>query len=164
MKGLADYVHSKGLKLGTYNDMGTSTCGKYPGECKDTHCTLPGYMTVDAQTYADWGIDSLKMDGCNSVHTHAILDPAYIFMGDSMNKTGRPILYSCSWPDYIRSIPATVDYANTAAHCNIWRMYGDIQVLLHLYYCTWRISEHMATSGELACPECIVVDRAISVS
>lgn len=34
MKALADYVHRKGLKLGTYNDMGTATCGKYPGECK----------------------------------------------------------------------------------------------------------------------------------
>ena len=37
MKALADYVHSKGLQLGTYNDMGTATCGKYPGECKDDH-------------------------------------------------------------------------------------------------------------------------------
>ena len=35
--------------------MGTGTCGKYPGECKDAVCTLPGYMTVDAQTYASWG-------------------------------------------------------------------------------------------------------------
>jgi hypothetical protein len=49
LKSLADYVHAKGLKLGTYNDMGTATCGKYPGECKDEVCTLPGYMTVDAQ-------------------------------------------------------------------------------------------------------------------
>jgi len=106
--------------------MGTGTCGKYPGECKDEVCTLPGYMTVDAATYAGWGIDSLKMDGCNSIHTHAILDPAYEFMGDALNKTGRPVLYSCSWPDYIRSIAPpgnnTVDYKTTAEHCNIWRM------------------------------------------
>lgn len=78
------------------NDMGTATCGKYPGECKDEVCTLPGYMTVDAQTYASWGISSLKMDGCNSIHTHAVLDPAYEFMGSALNKTGRPILYSCT--------------------------------------------------------------------
>jgi hypothetical protein len=37
------------------------------------------------------------------------------------------MLYSCSWPDYIRTIPATVNYTNTAAHCNIWRMYNDVQ-------------------------------------
>ena len=39
------------------NDMGTATCGKYPGECKDEVCTLPGYMDVDATTYSSWGID-----------------------------------------------------------------------------------------------------------
>ena len=76
MRALADYVHSLGLKLGTYNDMGTETCGGYPGECKDESCSLPGYMGVDAATYAGWGIDSLKMDGCHSVHTHGVLDPA----------------------------------------------------------------------------------------
>ena len=34
---------------------GAGTCGKYPGECKDEVCTLPGYMTVDAETYAACG-------------------------------------------------------------------------------------------------------------
>ena len=59
-------------------------------------------------------------DGCNSIHTHEILDPAYEFMGEAMNKTGRPILYSCSWPDYIRtnkSLAHGVDYDTTAKHC-----------------------------------------------
>ena len=37
--------------------MGTATCGKYPGECKDEVCTLPGYMNIDAATYTSWGID-----------------------------------------------------------------------------------------------------------
>ena len=69
------------------------------------------------------------MDGCNSVHTKEILDPAYIFMGSELNKTGRPVMYSCSWPDYIRTSPfnLTVNYSKTAEHCNIWRMYSDIQ-------------------------------------
>ena len=90
--------------------MGTGTCGKYPGECKDEVCTLPGYMTVDAETYASWGISSLKMDGCNSIHTHAILDPAYEFMGAALNKTGRPILYSCA-----NMFPTDSDTAHCAA-------------------------------------------------
>lgn len=127
MHALADYVHTRSLKLGTYNDMGTATCDTYPGECKDETCTLPGYMTVDAETYAAWGIDSLKMDGCNSIHSHKILDPAYEFLGAAINKTGRPIMYSCSWPDYIRTSDSVVNYSNTAQHCNIWRMYTDIQ-------------------------------------
>ena len=128
MAALAAYVHSKGLRLGTYNDMGTKTCGGYPGECGDENCTFnKSFIVEDAKTYASWGIDSLKMDGCNSIHTHAILDPAYIHMGDALNKTKRPILYSCSWPDYIRTEPAKVNYSMTAQHCNIWRMYNDIQ-------------------------------------
>eukprot|EP00940_MAST-03C_sp_MAST-3C-sp2_P001094 g1094.t1 len=127
MKALAKYVHAKNLKLGTYNDMGTATCAGYPGECKDEKCTLPGYMTLDAETYASWGIDSLKMDGCNSVHTEEVLNPAYEFLGTALNKTGRPVLYSCSWPDYLRSAGINVNYSMIATHCNIWRMYDDIQ-------------------------------------
>ena len=98
MKALSEYVHGKGLKLGTYNDMGTKTCNQYPGACKDATCTLPGYMHVDAETYAAWGIDSLKMDGCFSNHTHAILDRGYIFMGKQLNETGRlvPMYQACS--------------------------------------------------------------------
>ena len=127
MKALADYVHSKGLKLGIYNDVGTKTCGGYPGECEDKNCSLPGYMALDAKTYAAWGIDSLKMDGCNSVHTAEVLDQAYIFIGQQLNQTGRPILYSCSWPDYIRAAQLPVNYSLVAEHCNIWRMYDDVQ-------------------------------------
>jgi len=127
MKQLAEYIHSKGLKFGIYNDMGTETCGAYPGECKDEQCTLPGYMGIDAATYAAWGVDSLKMDGCNSNHSSEVLDTAYIFMGDELNNTGRDILYSCSWPDYIRLNGLTVNYTKIASHCHLWRMYGDIQ-------------------------------------
>lgn len=34
------------------------TCGGYPGS--------EFYMSVDAQTFADWQIDYVKFDGCNS--------------------------------------------------------------------------------------------------
>ena len=52
IKGTADYVHSKGLKLGIYEDAGTATCAGYPGSL--------GHETIDAQTFADWGVDYLK--------------------------------------------------------------------------------------------------------
>lgn len=51
-------MHKRGLKLGIYGDMGTLTCGGYPGS--------KFYLQTDAQTFADWGIDSFKMDGCYS--------------------------------------------------------------------------------------------------
>ena len=51
-------VHSKGLKLGIYEDFGTKTCAGFPGS--------EFYLKLDAQTFAEWGIDLLKFDTCNS--------------------------------------------------------------------------------------------------
>lgn len=51
-------MHERGLKLGIYSDMGYDTCAGYPGS--------KFYMEMDAQTFAEWGIDSLKLDGCYS--------------------------------------------------------------------------------------------------
>ena len=51
-------MHKKGLKLGIYEDFGTKTCAGYPGS--------EYYLQTDAQTFADWGVDLLKLDGCNS--------------------------------------------------------------------------------------------------
>src|SRR5690348_15365844 len=56
MKALADYVHSKGLKLGIYSGPGPKTCAGYEGSL--------GHEEQDAQTYAQWGIDYLKYDWC----------------------------------------------------------------------------------------------------
>ena len=61
---VANYVHSKGLKLGVYTDDGTNTCstcisteynpiGKDPGSY--------GYEYLDAFTYASWGAIISKM-------------------------------------------------------------------------------------------------------
>ena len=51
-------IHSKGLKLGIYEDIGTKTCAGFPGS--------EGHFEIDAQTFADWGVDLVKFDGCNS--------------------------------------------------------------------------------------------------
>jgi len=52
-------VHSRGLKLGIYGDLGTHTCGGYPGTTLDR-------VEQDAQSFAEWGVDMLKLDGCYS--------------------------------------------------------------------------------------------------
>lgn len=52
-------VHARGLKLGIYGDLGTLTCGGYPGTTLDR-------VEQDAQTFAEWGVDMLKLDGCYS--------------------------------------------------------------------------------------------------
>lgn len=51
-------VHSKGLKFGLYEDFGQKTCAGYPGS--------EFYLEIDAQTFAEWGVDFVKFDQCNS--------------------------------------------------------------------------------------------------
>lgn len=117
IKWLADYVHAKGLKLGIYEDFGTYTCGGYPGS--------KFYLEKDADTFAAWGIDSVKLDGCYSdISDMAFGYPAMSFY---LNQTGRPMLFSCSWPAYVVFNGQIPDYKAIADNCNIWRNYADIQ-------------------------------------
>jgi len=89
MKALADYVHSKGLKLGLYSDRGTKTCAGVPGSY--------GYETKDAQSYASWGVDYLKYDNCNTA-AGSNMQTDYTNMANALKATGRPIVFSiCAW-------------------------------------------------------------------
>ena len=57
---LAEFVHSKGLKMGIYSDIGTKTCAGFPGH-EDQTDKSKFYFDLDAQTFASWGIDYLKV-------------------------------------------------------------------------------------------------------
>jgi len=90
LKYLADYVHAKNLRFGTYTDRGNLTCGGKPGAL--------GYEGVDAETYAEWGVDYLKEDSCYASTDHDTAFEEYGKMRDALNATGRPILFSlCGW-------------------------------------------------------------------
>ena len=56
IKGIADSLHALGLKAGIYSSAGTETCAGYPASI--------GYESLDAATFASWGIDYLKYDNC----------------------------------------------------------------------------------------------------
>jgi len=85
MKALANYVHSKGLKIGIYSSPGPKTCEGYTGSY--------GHEEQDAQTYADWGMDYLKYDLC-SYDGMGDQVAAYKKMGDALKRTGRPIVFA----------------------------------------------------------------------
>ena len=123
MKALADYVHSKGLKLGIYSSPGPKTCEKYEGSY--------GHEAQDARTYAAWGVDYLKYDLCSMGQmmialgsmekAQAMEMEAYRKMGDALRATGRPIFYSfCQYGFFQpwRWAPAL--------GANAWRTTGDI--------------------------------------
>ncbi|KAM9181062.1 alpha-galactosidase A [Dugong dugon] len=113
---LANYVHSKGLKLGIYADVGQKTCAGYPGSF--------GYYDVDAKTFADWEVDLLKFDGCFCDSVDHLAD-GYKNMSLALNRTGRSIVYSCEWPLYVWPFYKP-NYTEIRQYCNHWRNFGDI--------------------------------------
>ncbi|KAF2885944.1 hypothetical protein ILUMI_20230 [Ignelater luminosus] len=115
MKDLANYIHDKQMKFGIYEDIGTHTCAGYPG--------LQGHFQEDAKTFAEWEIDYIKVDGCYMNPDQAMINK-YVEFGDYLNKTGRSITYSCSWPAYMPVEQA--DYSLLPKTCNLWRNAWDI--------------------------------------
>jgi alpha-galactosidase len=57
MRGMTDFIHSKGLKAGIYSSPGPTTCAGFEG----SH----GHEALDARTFAEWGFDFLKYDWCS---------------------------------------------------------------------------------------------------
>ena len=115
MKGLADYVHSKGLKIGIYSSPGPKTCGGYEGTY--------GHEEQDAKTYAAWGFDYLKYDWCSAGRIYKDTDMRAVYqkMGDALQATGRPIVFSlCQY--------GLEDVWKWGAKVggNLWRTTGDI--------------------------------------
>lgn len=56
---LVKKVNGMGLKLGIYTSNGTLTCEDLPASL--------GYEAVDAQTFAEWGVEYFKYDFCHNV-------------------------------------------------------------------------------------------------
>jgi alpha-galactosidase len=127
MKALADYVHSKGLKLGIYSSPGPKTCAGFAGSLD--------HELQDAQLYASWGIDYLKYDLCSFIpevmEKQAPNDPAaqmklmigaYDKMHKALASTGRPIVYSlCQY-----GWDAVWEWGPSVG-ANLWRATDDIQ-------------------------------------
>lgn len=110
IKALADYIHSKGLNFGIYSDVGDKTCGGRVGS--------RGHEYQDAITYAQWGVDYLKYDWCNSDGINAI--GAYTTMRDALFAAKRPVVFSmCEWGQN-----KPWEWAQNVGH--LWRTTGDI--------------------------------------
>ena len=110
IKPLADYVHSKGLKFGIYTDAGRRTCQGRPGTY--------GSEEIDARTFAEWGVDYVKEDWCNSEGLDA--PTQYAKFRDALAKAGQPITFSiCEWG-------SNRPWEWGPHTGNLWRTTGDI--------------------------------------
>jgi alpha-galactosidase len=116
MKGLADYLHARGLKLGIYSSPGPRTCAGYPGSY--------GHEAQDAKTFASWGVDYLKYDWCSAsnIYKDGQLQPVYQKMGAALQATGRPIVFSLC--EYGRG---EVQKWGQDVGGNLWRTTDDIR-------------------------------------
>lgn len=126
MKALADYIHSKGMKLGLYSSPGPETC--------DGHVGSMGHEEQDARSYASWGADYLKYDWCAAtfVYRDADMHAVYQKMGDALVATGRPIAYSlCQYGK--EKVPEW----GPSSGGNLWRTTPDISDEWKSMYRIW---------------------------
>jgi alpha-galactosidase len=126
MKALADYVHSKGLKIGIYSSPGPQTCAHYEGSF--------GHEEQDAKMYAEWGIDYLKYDLCsfrkNMQEAHPndfeaqnkMMRDAYEKMHQAILKAGHPMVYSLCQYGFDQSWQWAPKVGG-----NLWRTTDDIR-------------------------------------
>eukprot|EP01039_Chlorochromonas_danica_P008549 gene8549-9422_t len=112
LQALGEYLHSKGLKFGIYSSAGFRTCQGYPASL--------GVEAVDAQAYADWGVDYLKYDNC--YQDHGVPQSRYSAMANALEGVDREIFYSlCEWGR--ENVAAWASRIGAQS----WRISGDIR-------------------------------------
>jgi len=122
MKGLAKYVHGKGLRIGIYSSPGPWTCGQCVGSWQ--------HEEQDARQYADWGFDYLKYDWCSygnvikgnwNTYSRDTLQKPYRVMRAALDQAPRDILFSlCQYGS------GNVWEWGADVGGNSWRTTGDI--------------------------------------
>lgn len=138
IKALADYIHSKGLKFGIYSDAGWKTCGGKPGS--------RGYEFQDAMKFAEWGVDYLKYDWCNTEGLSA--EGAYLTIRNALYAAGRPIVLSiCEWGNN-----EPWKWAKDIGH--LWRISGDIGPIFdgeegHGSWASWGVLQILEMRGDI---------------
>ena len=122
MKAIGDYIHSKGLKFGIYEDRGHSTCQQLPGSFQ--------HEQADMSTFASWGVDYIKMDSCFAENNGRLSTEDYAIYRNCITNTGRPIVLSIS------------DFGNGAwawggrETAQLWRTSNDIYPWMDsVYHC-----------------------------
>jgi len=124
MKGLADYVHGLGLKIGLYSSPGPWTCGGCVGSY--------GYEKLDAESYAKWGFDYLKYDWCsygNVINGLLNNDPYKV---SSLSYNGGSVLNTAIKPfkemgEYLRQQPRDIVFSVCQyGMSDVWKWGGSV--------------------------------------
>jgi len=136
MAALAAAIHAKGLKAGIYTDAGPYI----PGSCG---LGSYGHYQTDADTFAKWGYDAVKVDFLCGIAAN--LDPKTVYtqFADALrhNSSGRPIIFnlcnpvtSPDWGNYPESQQSTNTWSYAPAIAQSWRTYTDVGFVNSIKY------------------------------
>lgn len=131
MKPIAEAVHKLGLNFGIYEDSGYLTCGGYAGS-GEVKGGGRNYFEQDARLFASWGVDYLKLDGCNlyvppGSTQEATYRKAYAEESAALRTVHRPIVFSESAPAYFQGSPQWYSVLEWVRdYGQLWREGSDI--------------------------------------
>jgi alpha-galactosidase len=121
MKGLVDYIHSKGLKAGIYSGPGPATCQGLAGSYQ--------HEAQDARTWAKWGFDYIKYDWCSYSDVEPLaarapldaLQKPYKLMRGVLDTVDRDFVFSLCQYGWGKVWEWGAEVGG-----NLWRVTGDI--------------------------------------
>jgi alpha-galactosidase len=124
MKVVGDYLHDRGLKFGIYTIANLLACGGEEGAgAKGFPLTGSlGREVIDAFTFAEWGVDFLKIDWCGVDEAANRGRAAEVFAAwnAAISAAGRPVVLSAStWGQEYEQL-----WAPQLTH--LWRIGDDL--------------------------------------
>jgi alpha-galactosidase len=131
MRPIARSIHALDLKFGIYEDAGYSTCGGFAGSGQPSGGGKDHFVQ-DARLFASWGVDYLKLDGCNvysreASGNNAAYRMAYAAENAALRTVERPIVFSESAPAYFQGTPQWYDVLSWVRHYGqLWREGSDM--------------------------------------
>jgi alpha-galactosidase len=131
MEPVARAVHALGLKFGIYEDAGFETCGRFAGSGQPEGGGQDHFVQ-DAKLFASWGVDYLKLDGCNVYVPEGsskddVYRRAYAAESAALESTDRPIVFSESAPAYFQGAPEWYDVLDWVRDDGqLWREGTDV--------------------------------------
>jgi alpha-galactosidase len=124
---LADQIHALGLRFGIYTAIGTRTCQSLPGSW--------GHYDQDAETFASWGVDFVKVDVCGGLPEWTTVDTLtenFRQFGAYLRQHNPEVVYSQELPVYQIGKPGFLATVRSSAQfANMWRVAHDEYPLSH---------------------------------
>jgi alpha-galactosidase len=124
---LASQIHALGLKFGIYEAIGTRTCQNLPGSGGTT--ASDNHYAQDAQTFASWGVDFVKIDECEGLPsgtTLSSLTSAFQQYGADLKADNPSVVYSEELPIYVLGqSDFTTAVQSSSTFANMWRVAAD---------------------------------------